>query len=325
MYWENMDSKIFSDYGSCTECEKRIIRDSKSEEFYCESCGLSYGFSLDGQPGKVSPIEIGIQSIGNNHHGCQESVRRKFGPEDLMSRIYSTREASPKNKETMRRIKNFQCREFSRGGLKNKKMRHNLFVRTVDYFEISKDVAETATDFYLFATQNKMIRGRVIEYFSVACFHSACNYYNMPKFIGTTIDFMMGGVRKNNVSGRKVSKKEIGIVKKYSKILRTKLIDKMDLEFNDFSIEDYLGEYEIILNENGCFDDVFSQARIFLDEIDPTYTIGKNPIGVAAALLRAYSEISGKKIKESELCIDITEPTLRARLRELRPIIRKNT
>jgi len=288
--------------GQCPQCgSPELVRDEEMGEIVCSKCGLVIlddmldrnpewrVFTLDekrsrrrvGTPTDYSHFDKGLSTI-------IRIDRDAFG-----------RPLPAKTRRQMWRLRRLQIRSRIGGSDYRNLMRAmNELQRLSEKLHIPSSVQEMAAVIYRKALHENLIRGRCIVAIVAAALYAACRFTKTPKTLNEVAEASL--IDKNEVA------------RSYRLIIRT-LNMKMP-------IHDPLDYISKIAEKTGISgEDQGLAIKILREAKRKRITMGKDPMGVAAAVLYIACQLKGKKATQKEIAdvADVTEVTIRNRKTEL--------
>lgn len=286
----------------CSECgSPHIIRDEEMGEFVCSKCGL------------VNREEMLDHSPEWRAFTLEESeAKQRAGPptdyaqydKGLSTSIKVERDAfgrplSPEVKSQMWRLRRWHIRSrMHENKIRNLMRAMNELDRISDKLYIPSSVKERAAMIYRRALDEGLVRGRSIAGVVAGALYAACRLAQLPK----SLDEMAEESTR--------SKREIA--RSYRLLLR-RLAIKMP-------IHDPIDYISKTAEKVGLSGEIQGRAIRLLRKANlEGLTSGKDPRGIAAALLYIAAQLENREITQKELATaaGITEVTLRNRKREL--------
>lgn len=208
------------------------------------------------------------------------------------------RALSPRTKQKMWRLRRWHIRAQMHDKGRNLMQAMDELQRLADKLNISQSVKETAAIIYRKALDLDLVRGRSIQAMIAASLYASCRLTGTPKSLDEV----------SEVSLR--DKKEIS--RCYRLIIR-------ELGMS-VPIHDPMGYLPIIADRAGVSGGTLGLAAKILKEAKKARIVmGKDPRGLAAAILYIACKLRNEKITQKQIAIaaDVTEVTIRNRKREL--------
>jgi len=286
----------------CPECgSQEVIRDEEIGEIVCNKCGLVVvedmlnrspewrAFTLEekrskqrvGSPTDYSHFDKGLSTI-------IRIDRDAFG-----------RPLPAKTRSQMWRLRRWQIRSRTYGSdYRNLMQAMDELQRLSEKLHTPSSVQEMAAVIYRKALNKDLVRGRSIATIVVGSLYAACRFTKIPRTLKEITE----------VSLR--DQKEIS--RAYRMIVRNL---KMKMPIHDPI--DYISK---IAEKAGFSGEIQGLAfKILRKAKRKRITIGKDPMGVAAAVLYIACQLKGKNVSQREIAdaADVTEVTLRNRKKEL--------
>ncbi len=291
----------------CSECgSMNLVRDMVAGELVCGECGLviqenildqgaewkafTYQEELSraraGGPTKYSHYDKGLSTVIQ-------------GGRDALGRLLS-----PSVRRQMRRLRTWQIRSRVHASKsRNLSQAMNELQRISEKLNISSSVQEMAAVIYRKALNKDLIRGRNIAAIVAGSLYAACRFTKARRTL------------KEISSASFRDQKEIA--RAYRLIVQTL---KMRMP-----IDNPLDYVTKIAEKAGVSSDVEGLAiKIIRDAQDKHVAMGKDPSGLAAAVLYLASKVRKEKNTQSHLAkaANVTEVTVRNRAKELRKKLR---
>jgi len=208
------------------------------------------------------------------------------------------RALSPRTKQKMWRLRRWHIRAQMHDKGRNLMQAMDELQRLADKLNISQSVKETAAIIYRKALDLDLVRGRSIQAMIAASLYASCRLTGTPKSLDEV----------SEVSLR--DKKEIS--RCYRLIIR-------ELGMS-MPIHDPMGYLPIIADRANISGGTLGLAAKILKEAKKARIVmGKDPRGLAAAILYIACKLRNEKITQKQIAIaaDVTEVTIRNRKREL--------
>lgn len=277
-----------------------MVKDEDMGEFICKKCGLVIREDmLDRSPEwRAFTLEE------------KQEKRRTGAPTDyslydkgLYTTMQTTRDAfgrplPSKTRRQIWRLKRWQIRSGMSGKGRNLMKAMNVIQRLSEKLNIPSSVQRTAAIFYRKALDKDLVRGRSISSVAAAALYAACRITETPKSLVEVVE---------------VSLRDRKEISRCYRLLVRRLNIKMP-------IHDPLNYLTKIAGKAGIAGDVQGLAVKILREAKQKHlTLGKDPRGVAAAILYIACQLKNKKVTQKMIAdaANITEVTLRNRKKEL--------
>jgi transcription initiation factor TFIIB len=215
-----------------------------------------------------------------------------------IDRDASGRPLSPKTKQQMWRLRKWNHRYQMRQKERNLNQAMNELQRFSEKLSVPLSVQETAAVFYRKALDADIVRGRSIAAVVAASLYVACRLTETPKTL------------KEIVAVSQRTRKEVA--RCYRLVL-----DNLKIEVPIHDPTEYVSRIAEEVNAPG---NVQGLAFKIISEAKKKHvTVGKDPVGMAAAALYIAGKLSRKKISQKEIseAANITEVTVRNRKNEL--------
>ncbi|MEM2875433.1 MAG: TFIIB-type zinc ribbon-containing protein [Candidatus Bathyarchaeia archaeon] len=285
----------------CPECGSgNIVRDEEVGELVCGSCGL------------VITDEIFDRRPERRAYTLEEKEdRQRTGrPTDyaLFDKGLSTaitidrdtfgRALSLGTKQKMWRLRKWHIRAQMHDKGRNLMQAMDELQRLADKLNISQSVRETAAIVYRKALDLDLVKGRSIQAMIAAALYVSCRLTGTPKGLDEISEASLR------------DKKEIS--RCYRLIIR-------ELGIN-MPIHDPMVFLSIIADRANVSGEIVGLAAKILREAKETRIVmGKDPRGLAAAILYIACKLSNHKITQKQIAMaaEVTEVTIRNRKREL--------
>jgi transcription initiation factor TFIIB len=288
--------------GRCPQCgSPELVKDEERGEIVCSECGLVIledmldrspewrAFTLEeersrrraGAPIRFSHFDKGLSTI-------IRVDKDSFG-----------RPLSAKAKRQMWRLRTWQIRSrLCSSDYRNLMRAMNELQRLSDKLHIPFSVREMTAVLYRKALSSDLVRGRSIAAIVAAALYAACRFTKTPKTLKEVVGASHRG--RNEVAAA------------YRLLIRT-LQMKMP-------IHDSLDYVSKIACEAGiCGETQGLAVKILREAKRKRITIGKDPMGVAAAVLYIACKLMGENVTQKEIAdaSGVTEVTIRNRKKEL--------
>ncbi len=286
----------------CPECGgTKLIKDEESGEVICGECGLV-----------IAEETLSARPEWRAFSSDERTARGRVGPpissslydKGLSTTIQVGRDASgralrPETRYRMMRLRKWNIRSRMRSTFERNLLQAMNELEVIsDRLQIPPSVQETAAVTYRKALRKDLVRGRSIPAIVAASVLYACRVSNTPRSLKEVAD----------ASGR--SWKEVA--RCYRLLLR-------ELTLN-MPIDDPIHFVSKIGSRAGLSQKTQTKAvEVLRQATAKKVTVGKAPIGVAAAALYIASQMVGEKITQKELAsaANITEVTVRNRYKGL--------
>jgi len=285
----------------CPECgSPHVVRDEDMGEFVCNECGLVIREDMLNRSPEWRAFTLE-----------EERAKRRTGPptdyarydKGLPTTMWITHDAfgqplSSKTRHQMWRLRRWQIRSGIYGKSRNLLKAMNMIQRLSEKLHIPPSVKKTAAIFYRRALDKDLVRGRSIASVATAALYAACRLTETPRNLAEIAEASLRD-KKEIASGYRLLVRRLRIKMPIHDPLHylTKIAEKLRIP------GDVLGLAIKILNEA-------KKERI---------TIGKDPRGVAAAVLYIACQLNEKEVTQQRIAetVNITEVTIRNRKKEL--------
>lgn len=286
----------------CPECGSRnLVIDEEMGERVCSECGLV-----------ISEEMINSGPEWRAFTPEERSARRRVGPptsQALYDRGLSTtisvgrdasgRDLSPETRYRMMRLRRWNIRSRMRSTFeRNMLQAMNELELLCDRLKIPPNVQETAASIYRKALKDDLVRGRSIAAVVAASLYAACRITHTPRSL------------KEVAEASTRDRKEVA---RCYRLILGELRLKMP-------IDDPIQFVSKIAAKVGISQKVQNRAIEVLREArEKKITVGKDPIGIAAAAIYIAAQILGVKITQKDLAVaaNVTEVTIRNRYKGL--------
>lgn len=288
--------------GRCPQCgSPELVRDEEMGEIVCSECGLVIledmlnrspewrAFTLEE---KRSKRRVGAP-IRYSHYDKGLSTIIRVDKDSFGQPL------SSKAKRQMWRLRRWQIRSRIRSSDYRNLMRAmSELQRLSENLHIPSSVQEMAAVIYRKALHEDLIRGRCIAAIVAAALYAACRFTKTPKTLNEVVE---ASLRDRN-----------DVARAYRLLIRT-LRMKMP-------IHDPLDYISKIAEKTGISGEAQGLAvKILREAKRKRITMGKDPMGVAAAVLYIACQLKGKNVTQKEIAdaSGVTEVTIRNRKKEL--------
>lgn len=291
----------------CSACQStKLIEDPQTGEIICSNCGLvvtERGISLKqdwrsftlaehherSRNGLALSNKIYDHGLSTTFKSGHDSSGKKLDPEtrDLMSRLKRHDQRSKVNESWQRNLK-IALSEMSR-------ICHEL--------HLPDHVHEKSAQIYRKILKDDLVRGRSIDGFVTASIYAACRMYRLPRSIGDLAS---------------VSSQSDSEVRYYYRLLVKELKFKPPIDHPTKFISSLASKLKL----HGEVEE--KSLRILEMANKRKLVTGKNPRGVAAAILYLACKESGVNISQAEVArvANTSGVTMRKRFKEYAPIMK---
>lgn len=292
-----------SDETTCPECHStRITIDAARGDWICIDCGLV-----------VHEKEVDLRPEWRSFSSGDDGNRARTGSPstfvvydkglstmiDWRDRDASGNPLNPSVRAKIYRIRKWQERSrIHSPNDRNLCRAMNELDRQCSQLSIPRGVKEAAAIIYRKAYQNKLIRGRRIEAMIGASIYAACRGRKIPRTLDEISNFS------------RAQKCEL------SHCYRN-LIESLRIKIPLTSPVDFISRFGTELNISGIAQR--DAIKILENANKHAITIGKDPVGLAAAAIYISSNAMGERHTQEEIAAmaHVTEVTLRNRYKEL--------
>jgi len=287
----------------CNECgSANVLIDSVRGETICSNCGIVLSFrNIDQRPEwrafsaeeDAKRNRVGSPSTFTVHDKGLSTVI------DCQNKDASGKQLPPNRKAQLYRLRKWQLRIRIQSPLD-----HNLAIAMAELDRLSSQLGipwnarETAAILYRRVAEKKLIRGHSIEAMIAAAVYAACRQQKIPHDLAE----IARSVQKNY--------KKVG---QCYRLLRNHL----DLVIPQVSPLDFIPRFSTALNLSEGTQR--QAATILMRACEKGITVGKDPIGLAAAALYIAAILAGERRTQREIvnATHVTEITIRHRYREM--------
>jgi len=181
-----------------------------------------------------------------------------------------------------------------------------------DSLNLPKQVREEAMKIFVKSHERDLIKGRIVDIFALASVYLACRIMGVGK--------TLKDISQVNVGGRKVDRFKLY---EYVKLIT----EGLGIKVNAISIEQLIHVIAAkVYNGVDCFEkklETIRNAEEILSKLPKEFFFGKDPNGIAAAIVYLASLKSGVTITQKEVArhAGVTEVTVRKRSREIGRIL----
>lgn len=286
----------------CPQCGSlELVRDEEMGEIVCSECGLVV---LEDMLNRSPEWRAFTVEEERSKRRAGAPIRYSHFDKGLSTVIRVDKDAfgrplSSKAKRQMWRLRRWQIRSRIRSSDYRNLMRAmNELQRLSEKLHIPSSVQEMAAVLYRKALSLDLIRGRSIAAIVAAALYAACRFTKTPKTLKEVVEASLRD--RDEVAGA------------YRLLIRT-LQMKMP-------IHDPLDYVSKIAYEAGISGEVQGLAvKILREAKRKRITMGKDPMGVASAVLYVACQLKGKNVTQKEIAdaSGVTEVTIRNRKKEL--------
>ncbi|MDH5689767.1 MAG: transcription initiation factor IIB [Candidatus Bathyarchaeota archaeon] len=288
--------------GRCPQCgSPELVRDEEMGEIVCSGCGLVI---LEDMLNRSPEWRAFTLEEKRSKRRAGAPIRYSHFDKGLSTIIRVDKDAfgqslSSKAKRQMWRLRRWQIRSRIRSSNYRNLMRAmNELQRLSEKLHIPSSVQEMAAVIYRKALHEDLIRGRCIAAIVAGALYAACRFTKTPKTLNEAVE---ASVRDRNE-----------VASAYRLLIR-KLQMKMP-------IHDPLDYISKIAEKAGISGEAQGLAvKILREAKRKRITMGKDPMGVAAAVLYIACQLKGKNVTQKEIAdaSAVTEVTIRNRKKEL--------
>lgn len=176
--------------------------------------------------------------------------------------------------------------------------------RLGDVLKVPDNIKQRAAEIYVECEKRRLLRGRTIDVFAVACLYASCRESNIPKTLQSFVT--------------ETYARRTDITSYYRLILKS-----IDIKPAIQTPVLYIGKIASNVNPP-----ISQPVQRFAQKIIDTYDgiAGKDPIGLAAAALYIACVIKGIHITQKKIAVasDVTEVTIRNRFKDLHRSYKEN-
>ncbi len=293
----------------CIDCgNDKLIYDHARGEIVCEACGAV-------QPDSI--IDLGQEWRAFNHEQLTKRSRagsplnpliHDFGMSTLIdgrNKDAFGKELTNESKKIIHKIKNIH-KKLTAGSPADKCLINglNLIDRYCTFLDLSNQVKKDAAEIFRKVYQERLIRGRSLDAVVAACIAIACKRQRIPRRHSEIIEVA-------NISRKDLSR----CIKTISK--------KLKIKVTPFSPEDFIPRYVAKLKLSGRVNSV--ARKIIQMAKEEGTTLGKSPESICGAAIYLACIFCKEKRAQKEIAntLEISDVTLRNRIKELSRIIRR--
>ena len=292
-----------SDNKNCPDCgSKEVVHDFQRGEVICRNCGrVIEEEMIDDSPEwraysteeRSKKARVGAQTTYTRH---DKGLSTQIGIED---RDAYGRKLNPKQRSKIYRMRKWQTRtRVNSANDRNLTQAMRELDRIGSQLGLPQSVKETASVNYRKALQQRLIRGRSIEAMIAAATYAAARQKRVPR--------PLDEFAKHS----RTTKKDIGRCYRL-------LINELNLKIPLTDPTSYVVRFGAELKLDGR---VARKAREIVDRAkEKRITIGKDPVGLAAAAIYLAGILEGEQRTQREIAetATVTEVTIRNRYKEL--------
>jgi transcription initiation factor TFIIB len=280
--------------------EDKMVTDFESGEIVCTRCGtVSPGQALDARRELVENPANGLSGVGPKSslamHDMNLSTMIGKSKRDSSGQVINSN-----NQAKMTRLRTWDMRtQFRDSSFRSFRIAFSLLNNLKNKLALPDSVIERTAYTYRKIEHKGLVRGRSIPSVLTACLYLTCRELAIPR----TIDEIQ---EASNVKRKQIARE-------YREIVKT-------LELNVPPVN-YFQCLEKISNSLQFDGKITRGAMTLMQNIsDLGISAGKDPMGLAAAVLYILSQTEGKTIKQEVIAnaAGITDVTLRARTKEVK-------
>lgn len=289
----------------CFNCQNsKLIFDAGVGEMICNNCGVVINEQLDyfiTEPAKV------IQNLETNINKFMPSSLALF--DKGLSTIISPENVdafgnklSTKQITEARSIRHWdKASNSNRSYHRNLKKAFGILGRIKDKLNLTESIIEKSAYYYRKVVDLKIIKGRSIKEFVVACVYVSCRELNIPRTLSEISEI--------------VNADKVFAGKCYRLLLR-----RLKIKLDSIDLPTHLTKIASIA---GVSRKTLTRALEMMSEVkDNPLSYGKDPIALSVAILYAAGIERGEKIKQSQIASagNMSIVTLRKRFLDLKQI-----
>jgi transcription initiation factor TFIIB len=280
--------------------EDKMVTDFESGEIVCTRCGtVSPGQVLDTRRELVENPASRLSGVGPKSslamHDMNLSTMIGKSKRDSSGQVINSN-----NQAKMTRLRTWDMRtQFRDSSFRSFRIAFSLLNNLKNKLALPDSVIERTAYTYRKIEHKGLVRGRSIPSVLTACLYLTCRELAIPR----TIDEIQEG---SNVKRKQIARE-------YREIVKT-------LELNVPPVN-YFQCLEKISNSLQFDGKITRDAMTLMQNISELgISAGKDPMGLAAAVLYFLSQTEGKTIKQQDIAnaAGITDVTLRARTKEVK-------
>jgi transcription initiation factor TFIIB len=290
----------------CNACQSiTLIEDNETGEVICANCGLvitERAVSLKQDWRSFTLVEHNERSR-NGYALSNKIFDQGLSTTFINSHDSNGKKLDPETKELMKRLKKQDQRsKVNESWQRNLKIALSEMSRICTELHLPDHVHEKSAQIYRKILKDDLVRGRSIDGFVSASIYAACRLYKLPRSI-------------NDVA--EASSQSDHEVKYYYRLLVKELDFKPPIDHPTKFISSLASKLKL----HGPVEE--KSMRILTMAREQKLVTGKNPRGVAAAILYLACKETGIKISQSEVArvANTSEVTMRKRFKEYEPIM----
>jgi transcription initiation factor TFIIB len=293
---------------TCTTCnlgQTKMVTDLESGEIICSNCGTVAAEYME-----ENRKEFSGTSDGNNNVRVGPPISLTMHDMGLATEVgKDNRDSSGQlidldMRNTMNRLRTWDARiQVKDASVRNFRVAFTLLNKLKDKLSLPYAVIEKAAYIYRKVQQEGFVKGRLISSTLAASLYVACREMGVPRTIEEIAN--AADVRKKTVS------------RAYRDIVLS-----LGREIPQI---DYFQCIEKIGSRIGLNEKIVRHAMKLMQQVlKHGISAGKDPMGLAGAILYVSMQISGVSIKQSEMATasGVTEVTLRNRAKDLKNQLR---
>jgi transcription initiation factor TFIIB len=297
--WRGMDF--------CQECgNELLVTEQSTGEVTCPQCGyvvqerdVDMGpewRNLEEEEGSRSRVGAPLSPMYRDH-GLSTVIER-------VDQDASGRKLSKETREKMLRLKKLDATsQVNSSETRNLQQAVNILQIYVDKLRLSQPTAERAMLIYRRALKAGLVRGRSIKAIMAAAAYAACRMLGMPRDLREFEKAYPAVKRKTIAQGYRLLLKHLGLKVPVSdpSIYVSKIASKVGLDQRT----------------------VQEAFRILNEAVKKKATVGKDPIGIAAAALYMACQETTQNLTQKDIAkaAGVTEVTVRNRFKGLKDML----
>ena len=292
---------MLTNHNNCIQCNNpNLVIDKIQGELVCDECGLVLKDDMlnQGPEWRAYTLE---EYKNKKRTGTPISYSRY--DKGLHTNLYGFRDAagsplSSKTKRKMWRLRKCQLRSTNDSKHRNLLQAMNKLQLLSEKLHVSNAVQEKAAIIYRKALEKNLVKGRTISGLIAGSMYVACRFTKTPKTINDIV--------KASTLSRKIISMSYRLI-----------INELKIKMPPHDPLAYVSRVAEKTNISGEIQGI--AVRLLHEAKHQRITLGKDPLGLVAALLYIACQLKGESTTQKEIAqaSGITEVTLRNRKKDL--------
>jgi transcription initiation factor TFIIB len=290
----------------CPSCQSTtLVEDRETGEVICANCGLVIRESTVSlkQDWRSFTLQEHNDRSRNGYALSNKIYDKGLSTTFLNGHDSNGKKLNPETRELMNRLKKQDMRsKVNESWQRNLKIALSEMSRICNEMHLPDHIHESAAQIYRKTLKEDLVRGRSIDGFVSASIYAACRIGKIPRSISEIAEAA-------NLTEHEV--------RYYYRLL----VKEMDFKPPIDQPKKFISSLSSKLSLHGPVEE--TSMQILTRAKEQKLVMGKNPRGVAAAILYLACKESGIKISQTQVAsvANISEVTMRKRFKDYEPII----